>query len=87
VITGLRLSVSGGADLNDVIGEQRILILGICVYLCVLPVLVAANLFLNGTSGKPTVTPVFGIVLALGLSSSCLMWVAPALVSFVGGGC
>jgi len=50
-----------------VIGGQRILILGICVYLCALPVLVAANVCLDGTSDKPTFAPAFGVVMAVGL--------------------
>lgn len=49
------------------IGGQRILILGICVYLCALPVLVAANVCLDGTSDKPTFAPAFGVVMAVGL--------------------
>ena len=58
---------TSGAGLNDVKSGQRILILGMCIYLCSLPVLLAANVFLDHTAGKPTVTPAFGVLMVLAL--------------------
>lgn len=48
-------------------GGQRILTLGVIICLCSLPVLISANVFLDHTSGKPNVTPVFGVLMVLAL--------------------
>lgn len=60
-------SHSGQADVGTVISGQKQLIFSILGYLCSLPLLVSANAFLAGTPEKPIVTPLFGVVLALGL--------------------
>lgn len=46
---------------------QRLLILGMSIYLCSLPLLLAANVFLDHTAGKPGVTPAFGVLMVLAL--------------------
>lgn len=52
---------------NDVVVGQKLLIYSVIAYLCALPILVGANSFLEGTSENPVVTPMFGVVLCLGL--------------------
>ncbi len=54
--------------MDDVKSGQRLLILGMSIYLCSLPLLLAANVFLDHTAGKPGVTPAFGVLMVLALS-------------------
>ena len=54
-------------EIGTVISGQKQLIFSILGYLCSMPILVAANAFLGGTPENPTVTPMFSIVLAVGL--------------------
>jgi hypothetical protein len=46
---------------------QKLLIFSILIYLLSMPVLVAANAFLEGTPEEPVVTPMFAVVLVVGL--------------------
>ena len=59
-------ATSGGV-VDDVKSGQRLLILGMSIYLCSLPLLLAANVFLDHTAGKPGVTPAFGVLMVLAL--------------------
>ena len=55
------------SDVGTVVSGQKFLIYSIIGYLCSLPVLVLANVFLAGAPEEPVVTPAFGLVLAVGL--------------------
>ncbi|MFN7874762.1 MAG: hypothetical protein ACK5PB_05555 [Pirellula sp.] len=61
---------SGQAEIRTVISGQKQLIFSILGYLCCIPILASANAFLGGTPEKPIVTPMFGVVLAVGLLSA-----------------
>ena len=65
--TGATRAARPKSDVNTVVSGQKILIYSIIGYLCALPLLVLANVFLEGTPEKPVVTPAFGLVLATGL--------------------
>ncbi|PHS03243.1 MAG: hypothetical protein COA78_18720 [Blastopirellula sp.] len=65
--TGSPAPVSGDAETSIVISGQKLLNYSILGYLCSMPLLVAANAFLEGTPENPVVTPMFGIVLAAGM--------------------
>jgi len=54
-------------DLVQVVSGQRLLVYSILSYLCSMPILVVSNAFLGGTPEVPVVTPMFGLVLAVGL--------------------
>jgi hypothetical protein len=58
---------SSDAETKLVVSGQKQLIYSILGYLCCLPLLVAANAFLEGTPEDPVVTPMFGIFLGAGL--------------------
>ena len=51
----------------DVITGQKLLIYAIIGYLCSIPFLAGSNAFLGGTTEEPVVTPLFAIVLIVGL--------------------
>ncbi len=55
------------ADLARVVSGQKLLIYSILGYLGSMPILVTANALLGGTAKEPVVTPMFGLVLAVGL--------------------
>lgn len=56
-------AVNHQADLNTVISGQKILIYAILGYLCMAPLLVGSNMFLEGTSEQPVATPMFALAL------------------------
>ena len=53
-------------DLEQVVSGQKLVIYAIMGYLCSILVLVSSNAFLGGTPKAPVVTPLFGVVLAIG---------------------
>jgi hypothetical protein len=71
---------TGQSEIRTVITGQKQLIFSILGYLCSIPILASANAFLGGTPEKPIVTPMFGIVLAIGL----LMTLSAAVFACVG---
>lgn len=66
-------------ELSTVISGQRILSYAVVGYLCSLPLLALANIFLEGTNEKPVVTPTFFFVLGLGV---CGMFAAGCFASY-----
>lgn len=54
-------------DLEQVESGQKLVIYAIMGYFCSMLVLVSSNAFLGGTPKAPVVTPVFGVVLAIGV--------------------
>ena len=58
---------SANEDSATVVSGQKLLIRGVLGYLCSVPILIAANMFLGGTPKQPVVTPLFTILLCLGL--------------------
>lgn len=67
ISTKAKPSGSKRANQGIVISGQKMLIYSILGYLGAIPILVAANAFLGGTTEDPIVTPMFVIVLAAGL--------------------
>lgn len=55
--------VNPEADLATVISGQKMLIYAIMGYLCMTPLLVASNVFLEGTPEQPVTTPMFALAL------------------------
>lgn len=64
----------------DVITGQKLVIYGMIGYLCSMPILIAANAFLGGTTEEPVVTSTFVIVLLLGFFA----FIAAAIVGALG---
>ncbi|MEL7500574.1 MAG: hypothetical protein AAFN77_23480 [Planctomycetota bacterium] len=74
------------ADIGTVVSGQKQLIYSILGYLCSMPILVSANAFLDGTEAYPIVTPMFGVVLAVGLLALLAAAICASLGIFRMGG-
>ena len=67
-------------DAATVVFGQKLLIFSIVIYLFAVPPIVGSNAFLEGTPENPVLTPMFGILLGIGL----LFALAAAICACVG---